>query len=290
MKCLILQFKGAGIFDPRKSKDKVCDLNGRWKRNSFTTIQIPVGTLSKRHISNLLHVLMGERPSPSIRASLIEPIKEIVALAEKTRVKIDSTKDKSGKYIQEVKTVRKSVVNAWPTALHEIKLKGKNEYLKGSTLTWEVLRVFFDGTEFFSEFRNLVEGILGKDALSNRLEHVIERLSHHRDKTRSFADKCLSGGKTQFGKILKGEKYTSSKYFNSLYDSRDMRLRLTVTKGVEKIARLDGRIYVPVTDEVLEKVRRGPGTATFLEGGVVFIEGVEDFSENLIFGTQEPVE
>ena len=294
MKCLILRFKGAGIFDHRDTSDKVCDLNGRSDRDSFQVIQVPVGTLSKRHISNLLHVLMGERPSPSIRASLIRPVEEIDSIATGAHVMVATrtmkARDDSEQYIKETKTVRKSVIDAWPMAQHTITLEGKTEYLKGRVLTWEVLRVYFDGTELFDDFRELVRKILGGDALNERLEHVIELLSTHREKITSFANTCADKRKSQFCKLLMGDRYTSTKYYLSLYDSRDQRLRLTIPKGVEKISRIDGTIFVPMTEEHLEKIRKGPGTATFLEGGVVFIQGVEDYSENLVFGTQKPVE
>ena len=72
--------------------------------------------------------------------------------------------------------------------------------------------------------------------------------------------------------------------------STDVMCRRTVVKGVEFISRIDGTIYVPVTEDDLKSVTNGPGAATFLEGGVVFVKDVRDMSDNLISDTVEPVE
>src|SRR5208283_3099400 len=96
-------------------------------REGFARMDIPCGTLSKRHISNLLHVLMGERPSPSLRISLIESIATIKTLADKAFVSVESivrqSKNRPEEYLTECKSVRKSVPNSWNTAGHEIVLK-----------------------------------------------------------------------------------------------------------------------------------------------------------------------
>lgn len=51
---------------------------------------------------------------------------------------------------------------------------------------------------------------------------------------------------------------------------------LTIVRGVDKIAKLEGQILVPVSDEDLEKLRNNKGTATILDGGLVYIKDVVD--------------
>jgi hypothetical protein len=289
MECLILRFKGAGIFNPKWSKDKVFDAAGMHDRKTFGTIDVPVGCLSKRHISNVLHVLMGERPAPSIRASFIKPIESIRKLADGARVKIDSliTLDKKGNkhYLKETKTVRKSIPNCWNTASHSITLNGINKPLKGETLSWELIKVYL-GDVLYQSFLKLVKTCIGDSALKERVEDVIGLLSSkHNSAVRAFIAECSEACKEPMAHLLRGS--TEAAAFNQ---SSDVLVRRTVCKGVEEISRIDGTIYVPMSNKDLDRVRKGPGSATILEGGVVFIEGVDDFSDNLISDTLKPVE
>ena len=291
MKCLILKFRNAGIFyDPlKKSKDNVFYMYGMSmiKRGKYPHMDIPVGNLSKRHISNVLHVLMGERPAPSIRASLIKPIPAIQKLAEKSRVKVDSviTRNNNGQdqYFTETKSIRKSISNAWPTAVHDIYLNGERNDLIGCLLTWEFIKSYLrDTPELYNELVDLVKQKLGGKYLNERFEKVLGLLS--KLSIEPFIEKCKKMSKTPLAHVLSGTTYAAR-----FFARNDYQCRLTVPKGVEKISRIDGTIYVPMGDNDLERIRNGPGSATILEGGVVFIEGVEDFSDNLVFDTIEPV-
>lgn len=285
MKCVIIEFKNAGIFNPVFSKDKVFDLNGMSDRRSFARIEVPVGTLSKRHISNLLHVLQGERPSPSLRSSHIKPIPEISKLASKVRIRLRCVLNSKARYIGEVKSVRKCITNAWPTAKHNIVLGGKKQEMQGGLLTWERLHVFL-GDEMFEEFEQLAVKCLGKGCLKERLEDVISGLSNTKSRVEAFADKCENQGKTPLAHLLKGTTYAAFFYMKN-----DQRIRLNVPKGIETISRIDGTIFVPVNEKELDKFRNGTGVATFLEGGVAYVKSVEDsFSENMLVGAVEPVE
>jgi hypothetical protein len=290
MDCLILKFKGAGIYSsPQWSKDKVCDSSGVHDRKTFPTMDIPIGTLSKRHISNVLHVLMGERPAPSLRSSFIKPIDEIKALADESRVKIESVigKDKDGKefYLREIKNIRKSIGNSWNTSSHNINLKGIDKPLKGLVLSWANMKLYL-GDELYSEFIELTKTLLGEKYLSERIEDVISSLSLlSSSKMSEFIKLCSFAHKEPFAHLLRGD--TTKAAFNQ---ASDINVRRTVCKGVESISRIDGTIYIPMTDEFFNRIKNGPGSATILEGGVVYIDGVADFSENLISDTMKPVE
>jgi hypothetical protein len=282
MKCLIIAFKNAGIFNPAFSKNYVFDLDGLHKRRLFARIDVPIGTLSKRHISNLLHVFQGERPSPSLRSSHIKPIPEIIQLAGKTKVKIHSVGNNKKQYLTEVKNVRKCIPDSWPPTKHNIILAGKLQEMQGGLLTWERLHVFLED-DLFVEFQQLVIKCLGERCLKERVEDVISKLSNVKE-VEAFANKCEEQSKTPLARLLKGTTYAA--YF---YTKPDQRIRLTITKGIEKISKIDGEIFVPVTEKELEKFRNGTGIATFLEGGVAYIKSVEEtYSENLLVGAVEP--
>lgn len=285
MQCVIIKFKGAGLFDSWKySKDKVCDIYGMQDRRKFRYINVPPGNLSKRHIGNLLHVLCGERPSPSIRRTLINPIHRITNLAGKARVRVTSVINRE-KYISEVKTIRKAIDNAWQTATHDIFLNGKKQPLKG-LMYWERLKEYL-GNELYGKFCKLVEQLLGKEDLSLRLEDIVERLNaQFGEEIKAFVVECIESQHTAFAQLLKGDTATAA--FNQVTNSL---CRITVPKGVENICRIDGEIYLPVEQSDIELLRNGTGVATFLEGGYAYISSIEDdYSENLVFGTVLPVE
>jgi hypothetical protein len=285
MQCVIIKFKGAGLFDQSKfSKDKVCDIGGMHDRKDFPRINVPVGSLSVRHIANLLHVLCGERPSPSVRRSLIRSNNAITDLARKARVRITSVTNK-GKYIPETKTIRKAIDNAWQTSTHDIFLNGKRQPLRG-LLYWERLKAYL-GDELFGKFLELVGQLIGKDATSSRLENVVEILNaNHLAKIRPFVDECMLCHRTAFAQLLLGDTATAA--FNQV---TNYLCRITVPKGIESICRIDGEIFLPVTAPDIDLLRNGTGVATFLEGGYAYVASVEDdYSENLISGTVLPVE
>lgn len=318
MRVLVLKFLGAGSW-MGNSRDKVVDMNGYLPRSEVPKIEVPMGTLSQRHIANVLRKLMSERPVPSLRASIIPKDERFNDIARGAYVKITSTPQykkefkevtedgvtrkvpiwsETNRYVTEMQTVRKAVDNSWPTATHPITLRGKTEIMKGRIWTWEVFRLWLlKDKDIYEEFLNLVKEILKVDPFSNSFEHTIELLSWFREGTtyshkgmNDFVEKCNERHKNPLYRLLRGDPFESSKAYVVPAESDDLRLRLTIPKGIQSIARIDGYIYIPLPEEYIEKVRNGPGTATLLEGGVVFIHSLEDFSESLVFGTQRPVE
>jgi hypothetical protein len=285
MQCVIIKFKGAGVFaDLKYSRDKVCDANGMHDRKNFQFITVPVGNVSFRHIANLLHVLCGERPTPSIRRSFIRPVPAIADLARKARVKVTSVINRDN-YIPEAKTVRKAIDNAWQTSAHDIFLNGKRQPLKG-LLYWARLNSYL-GSDLYAAFRGLVEQLLGASALSARLEDVVEQLNaKFRKEIEHFVNECIESHRTAFAQLLAGDTATAA--FNQVTNDC---VRITVPKGVERICRIDGEIFIPVSPEELEMLQKGTGVGTFLEGGHAYISSVEDsYSDNLVTGTVIPVE
>jgi hypothetical protein len=285
MQCVIIKFKGAGLFDNLKySKDKACDTEGMHERRNFRHIDVPVGTLSVRHISNLLHVLCGERPSPSLRKSFIKPLTRITGLAQKACVRVTSVVNRD-KYLPEAKTIRKAIENSWQTATHDIFLNGKRQPLKG-LIYWERLRAYL-GNELSDKFKALAEKLLGRECLSLSLEAIIERLNaEHKEGIKPFLCELTANRRTAFAQLLSGDTATAA--FNQV--TNDL-VRITVPKGKENICRIDGEIFLPVEPAEMELLRKGTGVATFLEGGYAYIASVEDdYNDNLVFDTVKPVE
>ena len=65
---LILTFKNAGWFPNNRGNDRISDITGNRKRNGSKQYVEPISSF---HISNMLHVLLGERPKPSLRKTTV---------------------------------------------------------------------------------------------------------------------------------------------------------------------------------------------------------------------------
>jgi hypothetical protein len=158
-KVLVIKFKNAGIFPySRRSSDKMYDLygikDGKTPRSMAPVMQIPAGKFDYRHVSNVLHVLMGERPVPTIRQTLLKPDKAIQEAAKNALVVIDTPISDEGKYVyEEIINARKSVSDAYQTAKTVYHLSGQPVLIKGGLIYWRrlerllglrLLKVFVD--------------------------------------------------------------------------------------------------------------------------------------------------
>src|SRR5450759_3606552 len=112
------------------------DLDGKTKRKDAPVMQIPAKKFDWRHVSNVLHVLMGERPVPTIRKTLLKPDLSIQEAAKKARVIIDTPCNERGYEGEEMMTARKTVKDAWQTSRISYFLRGAPVQIKGGLLYW----------------------------------------------------------------------------------------------------------------------------------------------------------
>ncbi|MEN6624248.1 MAG: hypothetical protein ABFD50_22215 [Smithella sp.] len=296
-KVLVIKFKNAGIFPySRWSADKMYDLygikDGKTPRSAAPVMQIPAGKFDYRHVSNILHVLMGERPVPTIRRTLLKPDTAIQEAAKKALVVIDTPISDKGKYVcEETINARKSVSDAYQTAKTVYHLSGQPVLIKGGLIYWRRLERIL-GSRLFKDLINTVQGIT-KDAVVTRsmaAQRAIEILHDHYDspEVRTFCKKCLQAKLTTFINIInpRGNK-------NSITIHSDKRTKLNmqiIGSGPEKIVRLSGKIFIPLDTGLLDRLANGCGVATVLEGGMAYIAGIYDLSEYIdIIRDAEPV-
>jgi hypothetical protein len=255
-KFLVLGFKNAKQFKPGKYKDKVGDLSGTKDRDSMNFFVEPI---TKFQVSNLLHVLFGERPSPSLRETLIPRIDYYFDKAENSYIKLDSLKVKNKKgedgFIYETMQIKKSVWNSWNPQ---------------SFIYWGKVKLLLE--ENYDNFINLLTELYGYNPTTKTFQWWIDFFRKNpNDKVKDYI-KSLKG-KTPLYTIL----FETGKDFVWNMNSRTMR---TVNFGVIKngVTKHHGTIIVPVSDEDLSKLSRANGT--ILDGGFVWIKGV--FTENQI--------
>jgi len=291
-KALLIKFINAGIFpDSRWSSDKMYDLNGKTKRKDAPVMQIPAKKFDWRHVSNVLHVLMGERPVPTIRKTLLKPDLSIQEAARKARVSIDTPCNDRGYEGVEMMNARKTVKDAWQTSKIAYFLGGKPVQIKGGLLYWARLERLL-GEALLNDFIDTVKSITSE-------RHVPQNISAHRaietlhdnydlSQVQHFCQKCLKAERTALVNIINPQANKESITFHTGVGSK-LNIQM-VNSGPENINKISGTIFVPVNDELLARLSNGCGTASILEGGLAYIEGIEEWSENLVFAAEPVIE
>jgi hypothetical protein len=112
--------------------------------------------------------------------------------------------------------------------------------------------------------------------------------NYDRPEVQTFCKKCLQAKLTTFVNIINpcGNK-------NSITIHSDKRTKLNmqiIGSGPEKIIRLSGKIFVPLNDSLLARLANGCGVASVLEGGMAYIAGIDDWSEDLVRNAEQVIE
>ena len=250
-KYLILEFRNAGLFRKnRKTKDISFNDGERIKRTDIPEFVEPI---TAQQISNMLHVLFGERPVPMNRAVFYEQNKYLVEKAKESYLNITSLKDKNGKLISEKIQLKKAVHNGWNPVAY---------------VNWERVSRLLE-IDLFNEFIANMNEIFNIDCLSisfNTFKKMVLNSNDERIKN-IFIELNKKAKKPLYDSIYG----TDSELTNINKNGRTV---LTVFKGLDNIHRLNGEIFVPVSEDDIEKIRKNKGFAKLLDGGLVFITKV----------------
>ena len=252
-KALLIKFTNAGIFpETRWSSDKMYDLDGKTKRKDAPVMQIPAKKFDWRHVSNVLHVLMGERPVPTIRKTLLKPDISIQEAAKKARVIIDTPCDERGRYeSREMITARKTVKDAWQTSKIAYFL-GVPVQIKGGLLYWARLERLL-GEALLNDFIDTVQSITRERNVTRNISahRAIEILHDNYDlsQVQYFCQKCLKAQRTSLVNIINPKANKESITFHTGVGSK-LNIQM-VNSGPENINKISGTIFVPLNDELL---------------------------------------
>jgi len=294
-KTLLIKFINAGIFpDTRWSSDKMYDLDSiyrKTKRKDAPVMQIPAKKFDWRHVSNVLHVLMGERPVPTIRKTLLKPDLSIQEAAKKARVTIDTPCNDRGYEGVEMMNARKSVKDAWQTSKIAYFLGGKPVQIKGGLLYWARLERLL-GEALLNDFIDTVKSITSERHVPRNISahRAIEILHDNYDlpHVQHFCQKCIKAQRTSLVHIINPKGNKESITFHTGVGSK-LNIQM-VNSGPEDINKISGTIFVPLDEALLARLSNGCGIATILESGLAYIEGIEEWSENLVFAAEAVIE
>jgi hypothetical protein len=301
MEALVVKIRDAGFFkNPRisKAQDKMVDINGKMSRYDKGSKpctpyrRIPAGSLGINHVANLLRVLWGERPVPSLREVHVAFTKDpyFEDVAKRVRVRIDSVilpPDKVHKdsfYPEETTTIRKSIGDSWQTATRTYTLDGRPVQVKGGLLYPDRLQRHL-GDILFDQFNGTVKFFGGAETVQKGVELL--NLNKIDVKVVAFCKACVEQKRTSLSNIILNQRAESV----TIHSSPSQALNLLMACGtIDIIEKFDATLYIPVTDSDLKRIKAGTGVATFLEGGFATIADTEAWTEMLEIDTEPTVE
>lgn len=260
---IVIKFRNAKLFrNKRTSKDKVLGDGGSEgdKRDAPWFVE----PITVHQVSNLLHVLFGERPVPSARNGFLAYGRDeaIYKVAENCLLKVDSLQQehelKDGtikkQFVMETVRIKKAVFNSW-----------SNQTLP---IYWERVRAYMDVS--FDEFLLKLEALLGKGQMKRPWDEVWKGLNAQKD-TEKGREFLLYLEMNKF-KIF--ANYIRDHAMGVQLNMMKNRTAVTVVNGVDTAAFIEGSILVPVTDELIERARNYAGQLTILDGGLAWVVGL----------------
>ena len=263
-KYLKLKFRGAGIF-PKindldrftkqfKSKDQslVSGKNTRKYSQERDSISFYAEHITQHQISNMLHVLFGERPVPKNRCVLYNKIDKYQIMSENSYLRIDNYQF-SGNLITETIQTKKALHNSWNPVVY---------------VTWNLLKKYA-GRELYDDFISILNS--NNINTSLKVSDVVNEIRKlFINNYINFKEKLKLNKKTAFINYVFGDE--KGEYLMQFTQSKG--INLCVQTAVSKILKLSGEIIIPIDDDDLEKLRKSKGCATILDGGIVHIDKV----------------
>ena len=261
---LILEFKDAKLIRTNNHTiDRISVFGEKsFKRGEakFSNFKEPI---TKFQISNLLHVILGERPVNTQRASSYKNQNWIMALAEDSLIKYNSPKvrvNKKGElsYIKEKTTLNKASWDAWNSGI----------------INWEMLRNYCESNfgEILEEFSKIFNNPL-KIKFTTIAEEIFQ--NHLTDpKYNTILEKIDSfKGLSGLSTFLKTKK---SGIYMKYGTTKRRGSALTYSRAIGDAEIYYGEIIVFINEEILNMIRDNyKGTATILDGGVVNIKTIQ---------------
>lgn len=275
--------------------------------DSPTWVDYPPNTFHVRHITNMLHVLCGQRPVPANRSCLwgFNPI--INEIATRCKVKITSGIDVHNiddpRYIEGINRTQKTQIDSFNPNKIPIYLNNELKLLVcPNDIDWTKLRWWMGGKPYdiFGVFCDeiLGKGIFGVIGFIKVLEMLNlkrDSISNHPIWKSTYQDNEISPPKLvlkkMFREIIIEGNVIGQYFFRSFSKEKEAVRHICIpllNYGISKISCVDGKIYVPVSEIELDLFNKGTGFATLLDGGHVKLEAISSIS-NLLLRDSIPV-
>ena len=299
MKTLIIKFGAAKLprtpwFDRKHAMIIGSETNVKRCSSPAFWNECPPETLLTTTVSNVLHVLAGDRPVPTIRkddgpwAPTVR--KDLYDLAAAAHVEITtgiapSEKDPSVmEYVPkfgEILMTRKSSAGSTDPATFAIEASSTKAR---RFCTWERFREQHPIQKYEDSYDTVVAtvgSILGLSAAEVEEKPLLVAFQEARAVNLDTLKKVIDvvNIRSPWKVIALTGVLPDAKSLRTGYGDKESIYRMTISRGCEKFSHRDGYIYVPLADGQEDLFINGPGFATILDGGLAVIEGVEDALE-----------
>ncbi len=296
-KCLVLSFENAQIFTKFKRNHSVVDFNGT--KNEIRKpdcspiieggdwVEVPYKTIWYKHILNVMLVLTGERPIPSLRRTMTGEFlnskidQRLIEACKNAYVKIhdgindlDEKKKNDHYRIKEKKCLTKARTDSYSGKINKVVVDGEILNLKCAEISWENMRRELKGE--YKDFCLMIEEEFGIKEMSRPMVEVLPLFYKSQNKrvVEFFSDK-----KSYFTNWIKGKCGWS--HFGENYGELTHWYSNLVTRSVADVSCHSGEIMIVLDDDLIERLENGTGCSSFLEGGVVEIVDVNEQDPSL---------
>lgn len=232
-------------------------------------------------VSNMLHVLLGARPVPSIRETIRKRVLIIDEIAKNTWVKINNKyffHDKFGnlklisEFIQGKKVTKDSnVKNACVFTSDGIRING--------CITWSKLKqaYYYNNNQKYHTILNLFEKLYGnknfKDDFS--LVDFIIFLSKDSKKKEKLCDFFEKNGLQPLSHLANGDYDKCGSFNNGSVNQNNFNLsKLQNNHAVKQAVEFYGEFIVPIDNKLAMEIMNGTKCATFLDGGFCYVKEI----------------
>lgn len=272
MKYLILNFRDAKLFKAKGRKKfrsyQNVNVNGKWKvqATQLNSDAYDEGHIKINHISNVLHVLFGERPVPKRRNVNWEVNEYLLNKAKESYIKLDTYIGEKGFISENIQTNKEAFDNKSPiVVLNKLSFE---DYICYSSKKG----VFIYDDSNFKRFKKLLSEYYNIDYDNSNMEDIVSEIYENPDIIPH--DLLIFKGKTPISNLFKTGVYEVS------VNSYGNKSAMPIYNGFDKIDNISGSILVPVTDEDIVTLSQNKGVATLLDGGLVYIDKIID-EENI---------
>lgn len=278
------------IIDPKKDSDKIIELSYNKKgfcnisRDRYDDEYVDFNTIIKWEcVSNMLHVLIGDRPVSSNRKTLYNRVNEIDDIVKNGYYKINNVftyTDKNGTVRPQTEFTQGKKIQHNSHA-KDLYTKCDGKYVKGN-ITWSILKRKFlttDPDKYETIVNNLKKWCNDDNIVDNHT--IVEALIMLRDS--KYKDEAIEFFKeikiTPFVNVI--ENNIDKIDFSSLNSFKCKLATRIVNQYPNFKISINGEFIFNVDDDMYLKLIKGQHLATFLDGGVAELQMESfDFDEN----------
>lgn len=279
---IVVENRSVGIFK-KGIRTPICDL--RNKHGEFVDCNTDESNMAYfENVSNMLHVLMGDRPVPSKkytirkRNTFIDDIVEKFAFIKELNVNRIEKVDKKGKnrvYIHKNYTQGKKCM---PNSNSQTKTVGKDGVEYKGTITWDALikrGIYSDGAIKTYELLIKISKEMGIDNVrkSYSLIDFLYLIRNNKTYVDKVIDFSIKNEASYIAHVLRGS--TNGGSINDICNNNSPNLAAKPVNVSQTPKLTSGfEIILYVDDDVADTIDKGVRCATFLDGGVAYVSSI----------------